>query len=471
MRCRSGIIALRIWAALIFLTGCQDIKKRIPESSDMIHLITVDPGHFHAALVQKTMYKGVDSAVYVYAPEGPDLELHLDRIKGFNNRQEQPTHWFLQVYAGNDFFHKMLEEKKGNVVVLAGNNRNKTEYILSSIKEGFHVLADKPMAINKEDFLLLEKAFKEAEKSNLLLYDLMTERYEITTILQRELSMMPGIFGKLVKGSSENPAVTKESVHHFFKYVSGNILIRPAWFFDVEQEGEGMVDVMTHLVDLIQWECYPEQIIDFKKDIKINDASHCTTPITLNEFRRITEKEKFPEYLLKDVVGDTVLNVFCNGQIHYQLKEVHARVSVQWAYKAPEGTGDTHYSVMRGTKANLEIRQGKEQQFKPVLYIIPVDEVPDFESTLQEHISQLAEKYPGIGLKKTNEEWEVVVPEQYHEGHEAHFARVTEKFIGYFQNKNMPTWEVPNMIAKYFTTTQALQIAGKSNDNQADSGN
>jgi hypothetical protein len=46
-----------------------------------VQLVTVDPGHFHAALVQKTVYPEVDSTVYVYAPEGNDLKLHLDRIR------------------------------------------------------------------------------------------------------------------------------------------------------------------------------------------------------------------------------------------------------------------------------------------------------------------------------------------------------------------------------------------------------
>jgi hypothetical protein len=78
---------------------------------------------------------------------------------------------------------------------------------------------------------------------------------------------------------------------------------------------------------------------------------------------------------------------------------------------------------------------------------------------LKEQFNQLAEKYPGIVLKKKNKEWEVFIPEKYNEGHEAHFARVMEKFIGYHQNKDMPSWEVPNMIAKYYTTTKALEIA------------
>jgi len=50
--------------------------------------------------------------------------------------------------------------------------------------------------------------------------------------------------------------VVIESVHHFFKEVSGKPLIRPAWFFDVRQQGEALPDVGTHLVDLVQWMCF-----------------------------------------------------------------------------------------------------------------------------------------------------------------------------------------------------------------------
>lgn len=142
-------------AALTSLAACQSPKEE--NKMDKIELITLDPGHFHAALVQKSMYPEVDSLVHVYAPEGPDVDLHLDRIKAFNERAENPTHWEEVVYRGGDFFEKMLEEKAGNVVMLAGNNQKKTEYIEQSIANGFNVYADKPMAINKADFELLKK--------------------------------------------------------------------------------------------------------------------------------------------------------------------------------------------------------------------------------------------------------------------------------------------------------------------------
>jgi predicted dehydrogenase len=449
---------ISIFSILILAMSCASDPKN--EEAKQVQLITLDPGHFHAALVQKSMYDNVDSVVHVYAPEGNDVALHLNRINGFNTRTENPTHWKEQVYYGTDFFEKMLAEKAGNVVVLSGNNLKKAEYVSKSLAAGFHVLADKPMIIESKDFELLKESFAKAKENDLLLYDIMTERYEISTMLQKEFSMLPEVFGTLEEGTPDNPAVTKESVHHFYKYVSGSILKRPAWFMDASQQGEGIVDVTTHLVDLVQWECFPNQILDYTKDIEITNATHSLTSMTLSEFKAITGLESFPEYLKKDVVNDTVLNIYSNGEINYKLKNVHAKVSVIWNYKAPEGAGDTHYSIMRGTKSNLIIRQGAEQQYKPTLYIESTDEAA-IENALQDELKTIQAKFPGVEIKKLSKGWEVVIPDSYKEGHEAHFGRVTEKFLEYLQDKNMPDWEVPNMIAKYYTTTKALELVNK----------
>jgi predicted dehydrogenase len=448
-----------LFSLIISLMSCQTGDK---QNNKAIRLITLDPGHFHAALVQKTMYEDVDSVVHVYAPNGIDLKWHLDRIDAYNTRAESPTHWKEEVYTGDDFFTKMIQDKKGNVVVLSGNNQKKTDYILQSLQNGFHVFADKPMVIDGKGFEQLKEAFSTAAKNDLLLYDIMTERFEITTLLQRELSMIPEIFGELEKGTAENPAITKESVHHFYKYVSGNVLTRPAWFMDVSQQGEGIVDVMTHLVDLVQWECFPEQTLDYAKDISISNAKRWTTGMGLSEFQAITKLDSFPSYLAKNIVQDTLLQVYCNGEINYQLKGVHAKTSVIWNYKAPEGTDDTHYSIMRGTKANLVIRQGKEEQYKPALYIEVVGKDSAYKNMVLEKFKSLQEKYPGIELKESTTGWQVVIPEKYKEGHEAHFGRVMEKFLSYLKNKNMPAWEVPNMLAKYYTTTKGLEYALKN---------
>ncbi|HBL78410.1 MAG: oxidoreductase [Bacteroidetes bacterium GWF2_42_66] len=459
-------------ALAVLLTACTGSQqsKQTSEKQNMfsgakgeVKIMTLDPGHFHAALVQKTMYGQVDSTVYVFAPEGDDLNGHMKLIEGYNNRPENPTAWVEKVYTGADFFEKMIADKPGNVMMVAGNNSKKTEYIKAAIEAGINVFADKPMAINSEDFILLEEAFKTAGEKGLFLYDIMTERHEITTILQRELAKIPGVFGELVTGTAEEPAITKESVHHFFKYVSGNPIKRPAWFFDTEQQGEGIVDVTTHLVDMVQWEAFPEQILN-KTDVEMVSAKHWTTDLTKEMFIKITQLAEYPEYLKKDVEGD-ILKVYSNGEINYKLKGKHAKVSVIWNFEAPEGTGDTHYSIMRGTVCDLIIKQGAEQGYKPTMYIqAKTDSEPDaFEGSLQKAVEQdIAATYPGLKLVKLeNKLWTIEIPETYKIGHEAHFGQVTEKFLRYLKEGKLPEWEVPNMIVKYYTTIEALKMASK----------
>ena len=76
-----------------------------------------------------------------------------------------------------------------------------------------------------------------------------------------------------------------------------------------------------------------------------------------------------------------------------------------------------------------------------------------------EKLKTVQTKYPGVELKKLETGWEVMVPDTYKEGHEAHFSRVMEKFLEYLSNHNIPDWEVPNMLTKYYTTTKALELA------------
>lgn len=443
---------------IITAMACTNLKQ---ESEYLATLMTADPGHFHSALVQKVMYPDVNPVAYVYAPDSPDVTGHLKSIEAYNLRDENPANWHVESYLGDDFFDRMIEEKPGNVLVLAGNNQKKTEYILEAIKNGIHVFSDKPMVINDKDFELLKEAYRLAEENDLLLFDIMTERFEITSVLQKELSQISNIFGEIVVGSLENPAVVKESVHHFFKYVSGNKIKRPPWFFDVDQEGDGIVDVTTHLVDLIQWACFPEVILDYKKDVKIINAERWPTPLRNSEFSEVTRLESIPDYLQKDLDEDGLLQVFCNGEINYKLKNIHARVKVEWNYKAPEGSGDTHYSIIRGDKADLEIRQGAAENYVPELYILPKSSEENYLTGLNEEFSKLEKNFQGIQLLKSDKGFKVIIPEKYRVGHEAHFGQVTEQFLTYLKQGKLPDWEVPNILAKYYTTTAGFELAKK----------
>ena len=451
-----------------FIISCHAVKAVKPTNEfsgkkGEVKLLLLDPGHFHADLLQKTNNAKINDSVYVYAPRGTELTQHMQRIASYNQRSEHPTSWKESVYSQNDFFQKMLSEKKGNVVVLAGNNQKKAAYINQSVLAGFNVLADKPMAINKEQFELLKESFAIAQKKGVLLYDLMTERYDILNIVERELIGNKELFGVLQHGTAEQPSVYVESVHHFYKNVSGNPLIRPAWYYDVEQQGEGIVDVTTHLIDIVNWQCFPDETLDYTKDVALVSANHWTTNLTLQQFSQSTQLNSFPDYLTKYVYSN-FLQVYANGEIRYRIKGVNITLKVVWNFEAPKGSGDTYSSVINGSRATCMILQHKEQAFVPQLYIQKAAKASQktFDKALDKAIKQLQLTYPFISLVKEDDKIRIDIPTDKREGHEAHFAKVAGKYFDFLALRNIPAWELPNMLTKYYITTTALKMAGNT---------
>jgi predicted dehydrogenase len=455
-------VFLVVLMASLGCTSCSS-QKGFTGAPAEVKLMTLDPGHFHAALIQKTSYDQVSPQVYVFAPEGPDVQDHLKRIEGFNTRAEDPTNWQESVTTGDDFLDQMIEKRPGNVVVISGNNRRKTEYIKACADAGLNQLVDKPMCIDQQGFDLLLEAFAAAEKNGVLLYDIMTERSEITTVLQRELMLLESVFGRLETGSADHPAVELESVHHFFKYVSGNPIKRPGWYMDTTQQGEGIVDVTTHLVDLVAWKCYPGVALDYHKDIDVVSGRRWPTMITKEQYAKVTQLDDFIPALKAQLNPQGVLPCYANGEITYKLKGTFVNVRVQWNYQAPEGAQDTHFALLRGTRANVVIRQGQEQNYRPELYVEPAraDQIEALAQALPPAVQQLAKTYPGIQLKEVSGGWHIAIPDRYRIGHEAHFRQVTERYLQYLVDGRLPDWEVPNMIAKYYVTTKALEMAGE----------
>ncbi|MHC5190767.1 MAG: putative oxidoreductase C-terminal domain-containing protein, partial [Planctomycetota bacterium] len=195
------LIALML--VTIALAGCQPENTKSAGGSE-VKLITLNPGHFNAALVQNIMYSGVNPAVHVYAPEVADVNDHLNWIERFNTRANNPTDWVEVTYRGDDYLEKMISDRAGNVVVISGNNANKIDTINRSIRAGFHVLADQPMVISPDQFRQLTRSFQDAQWRRLLLYEMTPERYEITTMLQKELSQIEPVFGQLQTGTLDN---------------------------------------------------------------------------------------------------------------------------------------------------------------------------------------------------------------------------------------------------------------------------
>jgi predicted dehydrogenase len=426
----------------------------------VVRLLTLDPGHFHAALVQKEMYPGIATEVHVYAPLGPDLLAHLGRIAGFNARPHHATRWELEVHAAPDFLDRLLRDKPGNVVVVSGRNRDKINYLEAAANAGLHVLADKPWIIRTADFPRLEAVLDTAERRGLVACDIMTERYEITSILQRELVQDREVFGEQLAGTDTEPGVFMESVHYLMKTVAGVPLRRPVWFFDSTVQGEGLTDVGTHLVDLVMWMLFPGQAIDYRTGLQFLGARRWPTVLSREDFRRVTGEGDFPP-ALADHLSDGQLEYYCNTAVTYLVSGVHVKLNVLWDFEAAAGAGDTHLAVFRGTRSWVEVRQGKEQNYRPELYVSPAQgEEKAVAAALRRTVEGWQQSYPGTAVEAEGGRFRIAIPDRYRVGHEAHFGEVTAQFLQYFQDpKALPLWEKPNMLAKYWLTTFAVEKA------------
>ncbi len=441
----------RIRLAIIF-TMCVTHCAR---AADQVKLIVLDPGHFHAALVQKDMYASIDPTVSVYAPMGPDVVDYLNRIALFNTRREYPTAWKIELHSGPDFFERMLREHAGNVVILAGRNRPKIDRIEASIGAGLNVLADKPWIISSRDLPRLERVLEQAAQKQLAAYDIMTERFEITSILQKELVNNEAVFGKLVPGSGDEPAVTARSIHHLMKVVAGVPLRRPTWFFDVNEYGEGLADVGTHVVDLVQWTAFPNDAVDYKKDIHLVGARHWPTVISRSDFERITGEPQFPASL-KAHIKDGKLDYDCNNSVHYTVRGAHVALDIRWNWESE--TGDVYEASFRGTRSRIELRQGAAEHFVPTLYVVSTH--PEVFAALDRWAKSMQKTYPGLAIEEHAGEARIAIPKKFAVGHEDHFGQVTNRFFEYLQAPaTLPAWEESNMLVKYFVSTRGVEIA------------
>jgi predicted dehydrogenase len=448
----------------ILVGGISSAGQRSERAMPDVRFMAVDPGHFHAALVQKEMYPGVAPRVDVYAPVGPDLTEHLNRIVAFNRRSQQPTTWAMEVHASPDFFERMLAERPGNVVILSGRNRGKMSQIAASVKAGLHVLADKPWILKSDDLPALGAALAEADTKQVVAYDIMTERFEATNSLQRALVNDKAVFGEIVKGTAEEPAVYMESVHYLKKIVAGAPNIRPPWFFDTAEQGEGLNDIGTHLVDLVQWTLFPDQALDYRSDIRVLAAQRWPTSIGEQDFRSVTNEPRFPESVSASV-KDGKLEYYCNTAVTYALRGIHTRLNVIWDWEPPAGSGDTHFAFYRGTRARIEVRQTRADGFRPEIYVVPAAAAtkPQVLSAVQAHIERLKASHPGIGVEDRGAEIRITIPDSMRVGHEAHFAQVTDSFLKFLRDRrSLPAWEQPNMLAKYYVTTMGTELSRKS---------
>src|SRR5207247_3630509 len=136
----------------------------------------------------------------------------------------------------------------GCIASFSGRKRAKVEYIAAAVEAGWHVLADKPAIIRREDLRRLQGVLKTAQARQLIVADMMTGRHDVVARLIRVLCSDPELFGEPVAGTQDDPGVELSGVHHLLKMVAGVPNPRPAWYFDITEQGEGLADTGVHLV-------------------------------------------------------------------------------------------------------------------------------------------------------------------------------------------------------------------------------
>lgn len=426
-----------------------------------IRLITLAPGHFHAALVQKRMLPGIAPRVAVYAPLDRDLAAHVQRIALFNSREEEPTHWELDIHAGPDWRERFALDPPGNVVVIAGRNRQKLELMAQAVSLGLNVLADKPWVIRTEDLPMLEALLAEADDRGLVVWDMMTERYEVTNRIQRDLTLDPEIFGSWLSGGNNSPALEMESVHHLRKCVAGQPLQRPWWWFDVATSGPSFADVGTHLVDLALGMLAPEQPLDHQRDVEVLSATGWPLMIPEDQFAEVTGLPGFPPPL-KAQARQGQLAYAANNCVCLRLRGVHARLTTRWEYQSAQGGGDLHHAIAHGTRATVIIHQDLAPNARPEISVTPQppQTLPELLARLRDRCQRWQNRYPGLGVERQGDAARFLIPPHLHTGHEAHFAEVLSEFIRYFQDRSaVPAWERSHLLAKYTLTTKAVAMA------------
>ena len=418
-------------------------------SADKHTLVVLNPGHFHAGLTLRKRHPRLNDDVYVYAEDGADVESFLRIVRTFNERPSEPTRWNLHVYRGADFLERLRRDRPGDVVVYAGKNNAKMSSIHRLHADGACVLGDKPWLIDAGELPMLV----EAATTPPLAMDIMTERHEVATQVQKALSEQAEVFGRFRTDGTE-PAIYIESVHHLYKIVNQRPLVRPAWYFDVAVQGEGITDVTTHLVDLTQWMTGGGKPFDYARDVQLVAARQWPTEVPREIFGRITGLDDFPAAIRGAVSGD-VLHYLCNAQIDYRLRGVPMRIVSLWNLAIPEGGGDTHNAILRGTHADLVVDQGRETGFATRLSVHPRSPGPAYSKALADAVAALQPQYPGLTAEPDGDVFRIGIPKALRTTHEEHFAAVLEDFVGYLDRRERPDNLGPDLITKYTLLARA----------------
>ena len=412
-------------------------------------LLFLDPGHFHAPLTLRVPQPRVADEVFVYARQGPELRDFLTLLERFNGRTSSPTRWRPVVMTSDDPLARLVDERRGDVVVLAGRNGGKARTIRRLHESGFHVLADKPWLVEPGDL--------EHVRASLagwpLAAEIMTGRHDVAAGLVKRIAGTPALFGAF---RDDGSAIEQESVHQLEKLVDGAPLRRPWWYFDVRVQGSGPVDIPTHIVDQAQW-----LVGDDRARPTLISARAWSTDVPEAAFCRITGETGFANEL-EPFVRDGVLSYRCNAELVYRIGRVTASASTRWNLSPSPSGGDATHTHVRGTRADVRLEQSANTGHRRKVFVESHTDPAGFARDLREAVATWQAALPGLAMVPAGTDaYELTMPPTLDGGHETHFPRVLDEFLGIVDAERWPAALVERTLNKYALLAEAAAKTGE----------
>lgn len=412
-----------------------------------------EPGHFHTALTLRAPNPRLDGNIHVYATPGPERDAFVRLVESFNRRSDHPTQWVLHLHQGEQLLERLITDGHGDFIVLAGRNNTKLETIAHLTQAGLPVLADKPWLTDRRQLSYLTQVTAGPQ----LAMDIMTSRYNILTRLIHQVVTTPELFGAFVTLDDGAPTIDIGSVHHLYKRVNGQPLRRPAWYYDTTIQGDGLVDVQSHMVEQTQWWVLGDTVGDFERDVVLDAAHRWTTPVPLELFHDSTGLSTYPE-ALQPSVHDGVLQYACNGEMRYRLRGIHIRHMAQWQQREPEGASDLHSITVRGRRCSVLVRQGQATGYRAEIHLEPATGV-NLEPFLRSVVAQWQERFPGLSFAPSPVGFRLLPGSGADHGHESHFSLVLDAFLDYLDHSAWPEALRARLRLRYTLLARAQELA------------
>lgn len=167
-------------------------------------------------------------------PSLPDIEIVAIQDESAEVLERQARNPFLAKAKRFSNYNEMLDGEKLDLVVINNNNGERAAAVLACAKRKIDVIAEKPLAITRPDYIAVKKAVLE---SNIKLGMLLDKRF-LPHFLTVRQAVADGLIGDVGQVASQK------------SYVAGT---RPEWFKNKATYGSTMLWIGPHVVDLMRW--------------------------------------------------------------------------------------------------------------------------------------------------------------------------------------------------------------------------